>query len=327
MAAFPGTADISAAAAVAVRQCNVSFESLSADEQLMELVRAEYELFRLVERVMCRNEVQRLFTSIDDFLETALTILNRRKVRAGRALENHFESLLSEADLRFEVRPQIDGRPDVILPSREAYEDSALPSENLTAIGLKTTCKDRWRQILKEARRAGRRFLVTLQQGITTAQLDEMTNSDITVVVPRPLHRFFARSDRGRLMQSGFFRSPAVLVLIPEVPRQKVGHRQCQRPSQFGDLRCVDAAGIGDDQLPTDQLVTQQQIHAGRHGLEPPQLLGAVEHVGFVEPIEDLGVREFRVRGPPSRRHKPSQTVPPAVRRQGTARRCRTGHG
>ncbi|MDA0918452.1 MAG: type II restriction endonuclease [Planctomycetota bacterium] len=197
--AFPGTTDISLAAANAVKHCNATFRSLSVDEQLMTLVQAEYQLFQLVERVFCENEVQRLFKSVDDFLGTALSILNRRKVRAVRALENHFEYLMTVAGLNVEVRPKIDGQPDVIVPSREAYDDPAFPSEKLAAIGLKTTCKDRWRQILNEAQRANRRFLVTLQQGISTKQLDEMEAANVTIVVPKPLHRFYAKDDRSRL--------------------------------------------------------------------------------------------------------------------------------
>jgi len=198
---FPSTAEISTAAQAAVQSCDLRFASLSRDDQLMAFVQAEYDLFRLVERLICGNQIQgRLFRTIDEFLDIALTVLNRRKVRAGRALENHFEYLLREAELSFDIRSQIKGRPDVILPSIEAYYDSDFPAEQLIAIGIKTTCKDRWRQILPEAERAGCRFLVTLQQGISTKQLDEMTDAGVTVVVPRSLHDAFARSDRARLM-------------------------------------------------------------------------------------------------------------------------------
>jgi len=198
---FPSTTEISAAAMDAVRSCDPQFAVLSRDDQLMACVQAEYGLFQLVERVVCGNEIQgRLFASMDDFVQTALTVLNRRKVRAGRALENHFETLLSETDLSFEIRAKIAGRPDVILPGSDAYKDPAFHADRLVAIGIKTTCKDRWRQILPEASRANRRFLVTLQHGISTKQLDEMLSSGVTVVVPSPFHRFFARSDRLRLM-------------------------------------------------------------------------------------------------------------------------------
>jgi len=51
-------------------------------------MKAEYRLFKLVERQLCLDEVRRLFKDIDDFLSTAARIMNRRKTRAGRSMEN-----------------------------------------------------------------------------------------------------------------------------------------------------------------------------------------------------------------------------------------------
>ena len=50
----------------------------------------------------------------------------------------------------------------------------------------KTTCKDRWRQVLNEADRlrSQNKFLCTLQQGISSAQLEEMKSEKVVFVVP-----------------------------------------------------------------------------------------------------------------------------------------------
>lgn len=52
-------------------------------------------------------------------------------------------------------------------------------------MGAKTTCKDRWRQILNEADRIQVKHLFTLQQGISPRQLEEMKAENVTLVVPQ----------------------------------------------------------------------------------------------------------------------------------------------
>ena len=152
---------------------------------------AEYRLFKLVERQLCQKDIIRVFKSVDDFLRTAATIMNRRKARAGRALENHFGHILSHAQIPHDVRPVVDGRPDVLIPGRTQYLDASYPAEKLFALGLKTTCKDRWRQVLNEAKRANHKFILTLQPGISTRQLVEMRDSGVVLVVPHSLHRHY----------------------------------------------------------------------------------------------------------------------------------------
>ena len=141
------------------------------------------------ERYLCKNDVCRLFESIDDFLATANSILQRRKSRAGRSFENQFEYILAEEKLEFEMRSRVDGVPDVIFPSKDAYENKRYPAEKLFMVGVKRTCKDRWRQVTKEAKRIPEKHLLTLQQGISAKQLQEMKNSNVTLVVPKSLHK------------------------------------------------------------------------------------------------------------------------------------------
>jgi hypothetical protein len=54
-------------------------------------------------------------------------------------------------------------------------------------LAVKTTCKDRWRQILNEAARIRRKHLLTLQEGISEGQFQEMTEAEVQLVVPAPL--------------------------------------------------------------------------------------------------------------------------------------------
>lgn len=70
-------------------------------------------------------------------------------------------------------------------PNAECYHSLQFPADNLIVLGAKTTCKDRWRQVLTEADRVNVKFLFTLQQGISKNQLKEMHDSHLTLVVPQ----------------------------------------------------------------------------------------------------------------------------------------------
>lgn len=188
LTAFPTGAEFSAAVQNALAACVQKLANARADKCLIDLMKTEYELFRLVERQLCMPEVLRWYKDIDDFLGVANRITNRRKSRAGRSLENHVEFLLSAAGVPFEIRPNIDGRPDVIIPSRDAYEDPSYIGPLYMMVGIKTTCKDRWRQVLNEATKLPQKHLLTMQEGISNNQLAEMKKAQVTLIVPTPLH-------------------------------------------------------------------------------------------------------------------------------------------
>jgi hypothetical protein len=67
-------------------------------------------------------------------------------------------------------------------------------------LAVKTTCKDRWRQILNEASRIPRKHLLTLQEGVSEGQYAEMLEAQVVLVVPSPLHDKYPRSVRSQLL-------------------------------------------------------------------------------------------------------------------------------
>jgi len=192
-----------------LRECLQTFNRLSPDDSLLRCVETEYKLFRVVERQICQPEIARLFRSVDDFLQTASRIMNRRKARAGRALENHVEQLLIDAGIPHKMRPpSVDGKPDVIIPSEEAYNDPRYPRDRLVLIGVKTTCKDRWRQVLNEGRQIRRKHILTIQPGISSNQLEEMHTANVALVVPEKLHKDYPKDRRIELFSlAGFVES------------------------------------------------------------------------------------------------------------------------
>lgn len=185
----------------AILACVPEFAKNGLDGQLIRLMREEYNLYRLVERKVFQPEIARVFASIDAFLDTAQSILQTRKTRAGRSLENHVQQLLQREGLRFQMRQVLDDtRPDIIIPGKAEYEDPDYPMDRLFMVGLKTTCKDRWRQVLSEAPRMKVRHILTLQAGISGKQLNEMWRSQVVLVVPQTLHKEYPPEHRNNLL-------------------------------------------------------------------------------------------------------------------------------
>lgn len=202
LTAFPAGHVFSATARAALESCLKNFGSKSYDEQLVKLTDAEYYLFRMAERQIVQHDIIRPFKSVDDFLETASSIMNRRKSRAGRSLENHVQSIFTAAGLKFDAQASIEGgkKPDLLFPSKTAYETPLFPEDKLRLMGVKTTCKDRWRQVLSEGSRVTKKHILTLQNGISANQLNEMHTAGVTLVVPESIHKSYPTAQRSLLL-------------------------------------------------------------------------------------------------------------------------------
>lgn len=137
----------------------------------------------------------------------SLSVQNRRKSRAGLALENHLEILFKQHGIRYSRAPFTENRsrPDFIFPGKSEYHDMAFDPSRLTMLGVKSSCKDRWRQVLAEAGRIDNKHLLTLEAAISKSQTDEMQSKKLQLVVPRALHTTYSREQQGWLMDvSGF---------------------------------------------------------------------------------------------------------------------------
>lgn len=159
------------------------------DKKILSWTNVEYELFRALEQVRYQGFLQHGFKDIDEFVETAKAVLNRRKSRAGKSLEHHLAEVFDYNGIVYEAQVVTEGnkKPDFIFPSGQAYHDKDYPVEGLISLASKTTCKDRWRQVINEADRLKDRtkYLFTLQQGISENQLKEMQAENVVLVVPK----------------------------------------------------------------------------------------------------------------------------------------------
>ncbi|MDE5579251.1 MAG: type II restriction endonuclease [Alistipes sp.] len=172
------------------------------DKYLLFWINAEYELFRAFEHKIYTPAINAGFRDIEALISYSNQILNRRKSRAGKSLVHHLDAIFRTCGLRFDaqVLTEAYNRPDFIFPGKAAYRNPAFPAEDLVFLGAKTTCKDRWRQILGEAERIPRKHLFTLQPGLSKNQLTEMYKENICLVVPAAHISFFDRTFRDRIL-------------------------------------------------------------------------------------------------------------------------------
>ena len=159
------------------------------DVALIEYLDYEEHLFRLFEKYFVEKKLKSGFNDVEDFIRYSLSVQNRRKSRAGYALENHLKFIFDAMEIRYSYNKITENksRPDFIFPDISNYRDTEFPFLNLTMLGVKTTCKDRWRQVLTEAEKISQKHLCTLEPGISEAQTDEMMSHQLQLVVPAPI--------------------------------------------------------------------------------------------------------------------------------------------
>lgn len=192
---FPKTKVFSALARASLPEVSAADDP---DGALVDWLDREEQLFRRLERRVVADRVANGFQAsgavdVDGFLAFSLSVQNRRKARAGQALENHLEAVFEAQRIRYTRGAETENRnkPDFLFPGVAEYRDADFPAKRLTMLGAKSTLKDRWRQVLSEAGRIDQKHLLTLEPGISENQTDEMQAKSLQLVVPRRLHGTF----------------------------------------------------------------------------------------------------------------------------------------
>ena len=173
------------------------------DNVIIEWTNMEYKLFRYLEHERYNDVITKGFKSVDEFVSMANMVLNRRKSRAGKSLEHHLAAIFDDNQIVYTSQAVTEGkkRPDFIFPSEEDYHNMSFPVDKLASLAAKTTCKDRWRQVINEADRLRDKpkYLCTLQQGISPTQMDEMQAENVVLVVPKPYISSYPKDKSDRL--------------------------------------------------------------------------------------------------------------------------------
>jgi hypothetical protein len=200
--AFPTTAVFSALARKVV---GVEPQD-DPDAALVQLMGTEELLFlRLERQIVAKRLDQGFMTSdgadVESFFQFSLSVQNRRKSRVGYALENHLAWIFDSLKLRYQRGVETENRkkPDFLFPGMAEYKSPAFSVESLSMLGVKSTCKDRWRQVLAEANRIAKKHLLTLEPSISENQTNEMKASGLQLVLPASLHRTYKPEQQGWL--------------------------------------------------------------------------------------------------------------------------------
>lgn len=208
---FPTTKDFSAYARSTLKDVSAKDD---ADKVLMAWMEREEILFRTLERHLIADRLSSGFgatkdepVDVDGFLAFSLSVQNRRKSRVGLALENHLELVFQENGIRYSRTRATENKskPDFLFPGHKEYHDVLFDPANLTMLGVKSTCKDRWRQVLAEADRVEEKHLLTLEASISTSQTDEMRAKKLQLVLPTALHPSYTQEQQAWLMSLGDF--------------------------------------------------------------------------------------------------------------------------
>ena len=185
---FPGTEEMAELACMLYnKSCNISEMSIiNSPDIILKWIDTEYRIFGKMEERLYKPVYSSAFPDCQALISFSNRILNRRKARAGKSLENHLARIFRINGLKFSCQAVTEDnkKPDFIFPDIMKYRNMIFPAEGLTFLGAKTTCKDRWRQVLNEADRIRHNYLFTLQQGISSNQLKEMKHENLSLVVP-----------------------------------------------------------------------------------------------------------------------------------------------
>ena len=202
---FPASDVMSAAARTIEEKVydHMEYIRLNPDKKIISWTNMEYTLFRALEYARYGEIITKGFHSVDEFVRVANVVLNRRKSRAGKSLEHHLSAIFDGNCIEYSSQAVTEGnkKPDFLFPSQEAYHDYGFSVDYIVSLAAKTTCKDRWRQVLNEADRLRDKpkYLCTLQQGISGAQMDEMQAENVILVVPKPYIAAYPKDRRDRI--------------------------------------------------------------------------------------------------------------------------------
>ncbi|WP_449121275.1 type II restriction endonuclease [Pseudomonas viridiflava] len=179
------------------------------DEAISAWLEHEEMLFRTLERRIVQKQLDAGFDTVDHFIKFSLGVQNRRKSRIGLALEHHLSAIFSAGKIPFSRQVFTENRStvDFLFPNKNCYHDVGYPSEKLVMLASKSTCKDRWRQVLAEASKISMKHLFTLEPAISTNQTLEMRSHKLSLVVPRKLMATYTASQQEWLLDlAGFIR-------------------------------------------------------------------------------------------------------------------------
>jgi hypothetical protein len=141
-------------------------------------------------------------TDVEEFIKLSLSIQNRRKARAGFSFENNLAVLFSLNQVHYShgAVTERNNKPDFVFPGITFYHSETFDTGLLTMLGVKTTAKDRWRQVLSEATKITAKHLITLEPSISRNQTEDMRANNLQLVIPSPLLPTYHQNQRQHII-------------------------------------------------------------------------------------------------------------------------------
>jgi len=200
---FPKTADFSALARLTLPEIDAKD---GADAALLAWLNHEEAMFRRLEKKIVSGRISEGFidgdsVDVDGFIKYSLGVQNRRKSRMGHSFENQLRAVFDAFELRYDrqVVTENGKKPDFIFPGEKEYFDSSFNVEYLSMLAAKSSCKDRWPQILPEAERISQKHLVTLEPGISVPQTTMMQTANVQLIVPSDIQSSYTSEQQSWL--------------------------------------------------------------------------------------------------------------------------------
>lgn len=208
-AQFPSTRVFSE---FARQQTEVDINS-DPDHALLSYMQKEEMLFKLLEKHIIEELLKPYFKAgemdVDEFIRISLSVQNRRKSRAGYAMEYHLAHIFHQIGIRYSSQAFTErkNKPDFIFPGIDEYKNPEFPEKLLRMLGVKTSLKERWAQVLAEAERIDKKHLITIQPAISTSQTSEMLEKNLWLVIPKEIQSTYKDEQRVDLISLEQFTS------------------------------------------------------------------------------------------------------------------------
>lgn len=160
------------------------------DQHLARALEAETQLFITIEEALNRERLERLRSEkapLRVVLDWAMGVHQARRSRRGQSLQRHFQKILELRHVPFspQCTTEPGETPDFVVPGCDAYHEPTYPSDRLRMVACKSTSKERWRQVLNEAERIPEKYLLTLDQGLTSQVVRQMRAARLRPFLPR----------------------------------------------------------------------------------------------------------------------------------------------
>lgn len=160
------------------------------DDFIDRALTTETDLFMAAEAAVHTPRLEKLVAegkvSLDGVLGFAMSIHQSRRSRRGASLQLHFAGLLTRERIPHTSQCETERgeTPDFVIPGKKAYDNPAFPAGLLRMVACKSTVRERWGQILKEARRIPEKFLLTLDDKLTDDTIAKMSEARLRVFLP-----------------------------------------------------------------------------------------------------------------------------------------------